>query len=149
MINKPLHEFLINPFMPGVSHQVPSGPLTILEITHSCLEINLTSVVWTCHTFENIFGIKHKFTKYFKESCRWSSNKQFSFKYFLNITSVREIPPKLSGGFGCYRHEWDNFVINQKFTKKLKESYELCCYQHFSFKYSPKTHQVSSGGTIN
>ena len=28
------------------------------------------SVVWTCHTFENIFKMKHKFAKYLKESCR-------------------------------------------------------------------------------
>ena len=74
-------------------------------LTHSCLKIFLMSVVWTCHTFENNFGMKHEFTNYLKESCRWSSEEQFFFKYFQNIAFVREISSKLSGGFGCYRHE--------------------------------------------
>ena len=68
-------------------------------------EIYLTSVVWTCHTFENNFRIKHKFAKYLKESCRLSSDEQIFFKYLLNISFVREILTKLSGGFGCYRRE--------------------------------------------
>ena len=43
--------------------------------THSCLEIYLTSVVWTCHTFENNFGMKHKFAKYYlEENCRCPMN---------------------------------------------------------------------------
>ena len=33
---------------------------------------------------------------------------KFSFNYFLYIAFVREISPKLSRGFGCYRHEWIN-----------------------------------------
>ena len=37
-----------------------------------------------------------------KESCRSSSDKQFSFKYFLYIAFVREISSKLSDRFGCY-----------------------------------------------
>ena len=49
--------------------------------------------------------MKHTFTKYLKESCRKSSDGQFSFKYFLHIAFVREISPKLSVGFGHYRHE--------------------------------------------
>ena len=28
--------------------------------------------------------MKHKFAKYFKKACRYSSDEQFSFKYFLN-----------------------------------------------------------------
>ena len=32
--------------------------------------IYLTCVVWTCHTLENNFGMKHEFAKYLKESCR-------------------------------------------------------------------------------
>ena len=47
--------------------------------------------------------MRHKLS--LKES-QWSSDEQFSSKYFLNIAFVREISPKLSGGFGCYRHEW-------------------------------------------
>ena len=31
----------------------------IALLTHSCLEIYLTSIVWTSHTFENNFGMKH------------------------------------------------------------------------------------------
>ena len=49
-----------------------------------------------------------KFAKYLKESCRLSSDEQFSFKYFLNIAFVREISPKLSGGFSCYGHKLVN-----------------------------------------
>ena len=30
---------------------------------------------------------------------------KFSFKYFLNISLVREISPKKSHGFGSYEHE--------------------------------------------
>ena len=37
-------------------------------LTHAYLEIYLTSVVWTCHTFENNFGMEHKLPKYLKES---------------------------------------------------------------------------------
>ena len=33
-------------------------------VTHSCLDIYLMNVVWTCHTFENIFGMKHQFANY-------------------------------------------------------------------------------------
>ena len=38
--------------------------LALTGLTRSCLEMNLTSVVWTYHTFENNFGLKHKFAKY-------------------------------------------------------------------------------------
>ena len=44
--------------------------------------------------------MKHTFAKYLCESGRKGYNDQFSFKYFLNITFVREILPKMSGGFG-------------------------------------------------
>ena len=40
--------------------------------------------------------MKRKFAKYLRESCRQSSDEQFSFKYFLNIAFVREISPKLT-----------------------------------------------------
>ena len=69
------------------------------ELTHSCLKIYLTSVVWTFHTFEDNFEMKHKFAKYLKESCRLSSDEQFSFKYFLEVAFVREISSKLSDSF--------------------------------------------------
>ena len=52
--------------------------------------------------------MKHKLAKILKESFRWGSDEQFSFKYFLYIAFVREISLKLSGSFGQYRHEWVN-----------------------------------------
>ena len=76
------------------------------HLTLSCPEIDLASVVWTCHTFENNFGTKHKFSKYL--TCRKGSDEHFTVKYFLNIAFVRQITPKLSEGFGCYGHEWLN-----------------------------------------
>ena len=44
---------------------------------------SLESVVRTFDTFQNNFGINHKFTKYLKESCGFDFNQHFSFKYFL------------------------------------------------------------------
>ena len=38
----------------------------VLTLTHSCLEISLTSVVWTYNSFENNFGIKYEFHKIFE-----------------------------------------------------------------------------------
>ena len=32
-------------------------------------------------------------------------DQHLSYKYFLKIAFVRKISPKLSDGFGCYRHE--------------------------------------------
>ena len=58
-------------------------------LTISCLEIILTSVVWTYHTLKN------------------SIDEQFS-KYFLNIAFIRERSLNKSGGFGYYRHECVN-----------------------------------------
>ena len=63
----------------------------------------MINVVWTCQTFENNFGTKHKFPKYLNGYCRKSSDEQFSIKYFLYIAFIREISLKLSGGFGRYR----------------------------------------------
>ena len=51
-------------------------------------------IVWTCHTFEDNFGMKHTFEKYLKESCRYGSDKQLSIKHFPNVAFVGEIPPK-------------------------------------------------------
>ena len=39
-------------------------------------------------------------------------NNSLDSKYFLNIAFVKEISPKLSGGFGCYRHEWVNLLTS-------------------------------------
>ena len=51
--------------------------MDIYWLTHSCRQIYLTSDVWTCHTFENNFGMKHKFAKYFKR-CK------FLMKFFIS-----------------------------------------------------------------
>ena len=86
-----------------------------IALIQACLEIYLLiSVVWTCQTFENNFGTKNKFAKYLKESCRDSPDEQFSLKYFLDISLVREISPKLSGGFDCYRNEWVKSLCPKK-----------------------------------
>ena len=42
--------------------------LQVLSLTHSCLGIYVASVVWTCHTLENNFGMKHKFANKIKDS---------------------------------------------------------------------------------
>ena len=73
---------IINPFMPGESH---------------CM----TRVVWALHTFENNFGINHKFAMDLKESCYLDYNQHFFSKYSLKIPFVSEISQK-------YRHEWVN-----------------------------------------
>ena len=39
-------------------------------------------VVCTCHTFNNNFGMKHKFEKYLKEGCSKSSDEQFASDIF-------------------------------------------------------------------
>ena len=100
---------------PNLAHLL--GPLCPLKVsilllsfsaplTNSYLEIYLTSIVWTRQTFENNFGMKHKFARYLKGSYRQSSDEHFFFKYFLNIPSLRKISPKLPGSFGCYGYEW-------------------------------------------
>ena len=81
-------------------------PHLLFGLTHSCLEIYLISVVWTGNTFENNIGMKLILAKYLKESCRQSSDEQLSLKCFLNIAFGLKISPKLSDGFGCYKHEW-------------------------------------------
>ena len=64
------------------------------RLTPSLSDISLTSVVRTCHTYENNFGMRYKFAKYLKESWRWSSDYQLSVKYFLDNGFVWEISPK-------------------------------------------------------
>ena len=73
------------------------------EVRH--LYISLTIFVWSFDTFENNLEVKHKFTKYLKESCGLEFNQHFSFKYFPKIPFVNEISPKSLGGFGRCRHE--------------------------------------------
>ena len=89
------------------------------SLTHSCLEIYLTSVVWTYHTFVNNFTIKYELEKYLKESCLLVSDSPFSFKYFLKIAFVREISLKKSGSFGCYSAQLDLTIMASTFFDKL------------------------------
>ena len=107
------------------SHRVRSGeyPFARVSIDHfsgflhhfvlaklaiSRRGFNPFMLVWIWYIFEINFEIWHKFAKYLMESCRQSSEEHLSFKYFLKIALVREIPPKKPGCFGCYKHAWAN-----------------------------------------
>ena len=52
------------------------------RLTHSCLDMSLTSDVWTSYTFENNSRIAYKLTKHLKESYGLCYDLHFSFKYF-------------------------------------------------------------------
>ena len=83
---------LIQKLLSQVSYvQMPLDLRAWIGLTHLCHDVYSTCVVWTFQTFENNFGMQHKFTKYLKESCRQCCDEQFSFKYFLNFAFVREI----------------------------------------------------------
>ena len=67
----------------GFSHRFILAKLATSSIRvniYSCVEISLTSVVWTCHTFKHNLEVGHKFAKYLKERCRQSSEEYFSIK---------------------------------------------------------------------
>ena len=65
------------------------------------------NVVCLCIIYENIYGINHKFMKYFKESCRLGPYQHFSFKYFLKNAFVGEISAEVVVGsfFKYLEHE--------------------------------------------
>ena len=46
------------------------GTLYMNELTHLYMEVSITTIFWTNHTFENNFGMKQNFTTYLKKSCR-------------------------------------------------------------------------------
>ena len=78
------------------------------------MDLKLKSVVWTRHTLENNNGMKSKFAEYLEKSCRYSSNEEFSFIYFLDISFVREKSPKLSCSFCCYtKYDKDSLAVSQ------------------------------------
>ena len=58
------------------------------------------NVVWTFHTFENNFIMKHLFKKYLKRSCGLGCDQHFFLKYYSKYNVVVKISPKLSG---CFR----------------------------------------------
>ena len=62
-------------------------------------QFTLESIACYFVTFENIFGIRHKFTQYMKESCCLASNLHLSFKYFPMNAFIRIILTILSGLF--------------------------------------------------
>ena len=83
-------------------------------LTHSCMDLKLKSVVWTRHTLENNNGMKHEVAEYLERKFRLSSNEEFSFIYFLNISFVQEKSPKLSGVLRCYtKYDKDSLAVGQ------------------------------------
>ena len=80
--------------------------LTHSGLTHSCLEVYLTSVVCIYDSFQINLRINHKFTKNLMGYCELDFDQHFSCKYFPKIAFVQKISPKKSGSFGRYRHEW-------------------------------------------
>ena len=80
--------FILCSFISEIFGALPEGNLPELisaRLTLSCLEIFLTSVVWTFDIFENYIGIYYKFTRHLKESCSKCFDQHFSFKYFIKI----------------------------------------------------------------
>ena len=61
-----------------------------LTLTHSCLRIYLTSIVWTKphDYFSDISLTKAIVRKYLEESCSSELNPQLSFKFFANLFSI-------------------------------------------------------------
>ena len=51
----------------------------------------LTSVIWSCDTFENNLGIKYKFTKIFERELKIDFWWTIPFKYLPNVAFIREI----------------------------------------------------------
>ena len=101
---------------------------TTLTLTHSCLKIFLTRVVWIFNIFESIlnFEISNQFTSYLKRSCGFGVVQHIPFKCFLKIAFVREISPQLPDGFGRYRHEWVGiWVIFERYSVRQ-------CYTYFT-----------------
>ena len=75
----------------------------IMQFNPLILRASLEGNVCYSHSFENNFEIKHKFTKYLKESYCLASDQHFSFKCFPENASVGKIFPKLSGLFWLLR----------------------------------------------
>ena len=63
----------------------------VVVINQYTLRVTLERIVCFYRSFCSIFGIKHKFTKYLKESCCLSSDQHFSFKWFPENAFAGEI----------------------------------------------------------
>ena len=64
-------------------------------LTYWSLKISLSCVIWTCHTSENNFWIKHKLNKCLKKSCSLGHYQQFSLEYFQLSALVNKISPMI------------------------------------------------------
>ena len=54
-----------------------------IKLNNSCLEVSVTSVIWTYVTFENKLETNYGSDKYFSERSEFVSYAYFSIKYFL------------------------------------------------------------------
>ena len=70
-----------------ISESIPCNLLSVLRLTQSCLEILLSSIVWT---YEKNLGIKYQFTKYFKEICGFVSENISPSSIFLKLFCSKE-----------------------------------------------------------
>ena len=43
--------------------------MCVTDLTRSCVDMTLTSVIWVFDTFENNFRVMHKLEKYLVEIC--------------------------------------------------------------------------------
>ena len=68
----------------------------------------------TLDTFENNFGLNHKFAEYLKESYDMDLEQHFFFKYFVKIPFVKVISPKQSGSAERKRHERVNLFYTSR-----------------------------------
>ena len=88
--------------------------------------------------FKNKFGIRKTCNgKYLKESCSTVRDKYFSFKYFLNIATVRwflDITGIDRFLVSVLTFE-NNFGIMHTMEKYLNESFSKIHNENFSFKY--------------
>ena len=66
----------------------------------------------TLDTFENNFGLNHKFAEYLKESYDMDLDQHFFFKYFVKIPFVKVISPKQSGSAERKRHDSQGAKLN-------------------------------------
>ena len=105
----------------------------VQELTYSCLEIYLTRIVWFLDTFEDIFGINHKFIKYLKESRALNFDQDQTCKVRKLTSSCLEI--SMARIIRIVDTFENIFGTNHKFMKYLKESCGLNFHQHSFFKY--------------
>ena len=134
--------FFVASFWNGqISHQQHKGfkgcCSSINGSTNWCPKIYLTSVICTYHTIENNFGMKHRLAKYSKESCIWSSDEQFSFKYLLDIAFVGRLC-LLQAWMGWRVKKRADYMkrVDKKFLRALLHSFIQCIYFMIYFMVS-------------